>query len=47
MIFISGCVQQPAIKSTEDAARVVTNVSSSIEDVGSTLEDIDKTLGGV
>jgi len=47
ILFISGCVgQQSEIKSPEDAVRVVTNVSSGIEDVGSVLEDIDRTLGG-
>ncbi len=47
MVFISGCVgQQTEIKSTEEVANVVTDVSTGIEDVGSTLEDIDQTLGG-
>ena len=46
MMFVSGCVQSNAIKSNEEAAHVVINVSTGIDNVGSTLEDIDRTLGG-
>ena len=44
-IFISGCVQQDAIRSQEGVGQAVTNMSSNIEDLTSTLDDIDKGLG--
>lgn len=46
VLFISGCAQQTAIKTSEEASAVVTNVSTDVQDVASTLEDIDRTLGG-
>ncbi len=47
MIFISGCtVQESGVKSTDDVSRVVTNISSGVQNVGSVLQDIDQSLGG-
>jgi outer membrane lipoprotein-sorting protein len=46
MIFISGCTEQNPVRSEEDVSRVVTNISTNVENVGSALEDIDRGLGG-
>ena len=47
VMFISGCTQQESgVKSTDDVSRVVTNISSGVQNVGSVLEDIDQSLGG-
>ncbi len=46
-LFISGCTQsQSSLKSSEEVGRVVTNVSTDVQNVASTLNDIDKVLGG-
>ncbi len=46
MTFAAGCVEQNPVRSQDDVSRVVTNISTNVENVGSTLEDIDRGLGG-
>lgn len=46
-IFISGCTsQQSSIRSSAEAGRAVSNVSTDVQNVASTLSDIDSSLGG-
>ncbi len=45
LTFVAGCVQQPAIRSQEEASERITNVSQNTENVGQMLADIDKKLG--
>ncbi|MFQ6009657.1 MAG: hypothetical protein ACE5J7_00855 [Candidatus Aenigmatarchaeota archaeon] len=44
-VFVSGCINQTAIKSQEEASQAVQDVSEDIEKVGSSLEDVESGLG--
>jgi PBP1b-binding outer membrane lipoprotein LpoB len=45
IVFVSGCVEQQAIKSEKEVGEAVTNISSDVDDVTEILEDIDTQIG--
>ncbi len=44
-VFISGCIEEQKIKSSEEADNAMINISSGVERVGEVLEDIDQKIG--
>lgn len=46
MAFAAGCIEQNPVRSQDDVSRIVTNISTNVENAGSTLEGIDRSLGG-
>ena len=45
-VFVSGCSQQPVIKSTEEAVNQTGNIAEKVDDIASKLDKITETLGG-